>query len=90
MVTLKGKGMHPYMPATLPIIEVNNNNLEGQTELCAMLYISVMATAELMQCFPLYKNCNITDEVIEEWCDKRSLFKPVNWDIILHDDFDDD
>ncbi len=89
VVTLKGRGVNPYMPATLPIIDMENKGFDGETELCVMLYMSVMATAELLQCFPLYKNCNVTDAVIEEWCDKRSLFKPVNWDIILHDDFDD-
>lgn len=89
VLTIKKKGFHPLMTPARPIIE-KGNTAEGQTELSVMLYMSVMATAELLQCFPINKNNDITDSLIEEWCDRCSLFKPVNWDIILHDDFDDD
>lgn len=89
VVSFGKTGEYQFVSSTLPMVDIKPNGSESEIELCSMLYLSLMATAEILESFDIAKHPNIDEHQIEEWCKKTCIFTPDHFDFLI-EEFDDD
>lgn len=89
VVSFGKTGEYQFLSGTIPMVEVRSNVSDSEMELCSMLYLSIMATATILESFDIAKHPEIDDNLIEEWCKKTCIFTPDHFDFLI-EDFDDE
>lgn len=87
-VLAKSNGRKSF-PVSMPILPDGDGRSPQHMELCATLWLCVMATAEILASFDVAKQPEIPDSLIEECCSKAAVFSPTNHDF-LFDGWDED
>lgn len=72
----------------VPMVRVGNGVAPKETELDSMLYLSLMATSEILACFDIEKHADdYSCQGFEELCKKSCIFAPDNYDFLLDEIF---
>ncbi len=88
VITLDKTKVKPFPAPAIPVVDIDRYPSGNEQEVSAMLYLSVMATAEVIEGFDVRKHGDMTPEVIGELCRKSCVFPPDNWEILM--EYDDE
>lgn len=84
------KGNRSGAPApSVPILSVDKGATNDEMELDTMLYLSIMATSEILSSFDIIENPDIDEDTIKHWCKMACIFAPEHYDFRFFE-FDDE